>query len=502
MCDDAHEHGALAGIELTHTEACTPAPARRARRPIGAVAARERLRAASASRRRWSKEDIARVRDDWVRAAELARDAGFDIVYVYGGHSYLPLQFLSPFYNRRTDEYGGSLENRARFWLETLEAVRAAVGRRLRHRRPLLRSRRSGRPASSSRRARVRLACRPPRRPLGRQRRLDPRLVEGLGLVAVTSRRAPSSSGRAGARGDREADRRRGAPDEPRPDGGDRLERRLGSDRRRAPSISDPFLPKKIEEGRYGEIRECIGCNICARRCRVRQPHRCTQNATVGEEYRRGWHPRALRASRERRPRRARRRRRARRAWSAPSFSASAACAASISSRRSRESAGHALGPASARTGGVGPRPQLAHGPAREARERRGDHRHATRRGRRARVRRGSWSSRPAHAGPATGSTTSRTLPIDGADASLPHVLTPEQVMLEGKVPPGERVIVFDCEGYYTGAGIAEKLAGDGFRSRSSRPSSASRRSATRRSRSCVRQHLHEVGVASGSARS
>ena len=36
--------------------------------------------------------------------------------------------------------------------------------------------------------------------------------------------------------------------------------------------------------------------------------------------------------------------------------------------------------------------------------------------------------------------------------------------MLEGKVPPGERVIVFDCEGYYTGAGIAEKLAGDGFR--------------------------------------
>src|SRR5216684_2140596 len=53
---------------------------------------------------------------------------GFDIVYVYGGHSYLPVQFLSPFYNRRSDEYGGTLENRARFWLETLELVREAVG--------------------------------------------------------------------------------------------------------------------------------------------------------------------------------------------------------------------------------------------------------------------------------------------------------------------------------------------------------------------------------------
>ena len=63
-----------------------------------------------------------------MRGAERAREAGFDIVYVYGGHSYLPLQFLSPFYNKRTDEYGGSLENRARFFLELLESVRDAVG--------------------------------------------------------------------------------------------------------------------------------------------------------------------------------------------------------------------------------------------------------------------------------------------------------------------------------------------------------------------------------------
>ena len=73
-------------------------------------------------------DDIAEVQQYYVDAALRSRDAGFDIVYVYGAHSYLPLQFLSPYYNKRTDHYGGSLENRARFWLETLEKVRSAVG--------------------------------------------------------------------------------------------------------------------------------------------------------------------------------------------------------------------------------------------------------------------------------------------------------------------------------------------------------------------------------------
>ena len=57
------------------------------------------------------------------------------------------------------------------------------------------------------------------------------------------------------------------------------------------PSIADPFLPKKIEEGRLDEIRECIGCNECISRWQVGAPIVCTQNATAGEEYRRGWHP-------------------------------------------------------------------------------------------------------------------------------------------------------------------------------------------------------------------
>src|SRR5258707_10278529 len=74
---------------------------------------------------------IAMVQQSSVDAALRSRDAGFDIVYVYGAHSYLPLQFLSPYYNKRKDKYGGTLENRGRFWLENLEKGRRAVGNHL-----------------------------------------------------------------------------------------------------------------------------------------------------------------------------------------------------------------------------------------------------------------------------------------------------------------------------------------------------------------------------------
>ena len=57
------------------------------------------------------------------------------------------------------------------------------------------------------------------------------------------------------------------------------------------PSIADPFLPNKINEGREHEIRECIGCNICISSWHDGVPVRCTQNPTAGEEWRRDWHP-------------------------------------------------------------------------------------------------------------------------------------------------------------------------------------------------------------------
>jgi 2,4-dienoyl-CoA reductase-like NADH-dependent reductase (Old Yellow Enzyme family)/thioredoxin reductase len=75
-----------------------------------------------------SRERIAVVIDAFARAASRAKKAGFDAVEIHGAHGYLLNQFLSPFSNQRTDEYGGSEENRSRFVLEILSAVRAAVG--------------------------------------------------------------------------------------------------------------------------------------------------------------------------------------------------------------------------------------------------------------------------------------------------------------------------------------------------------------------------------------
>jgi anthraniloyl-CoA monooxygenase len=71
------------------------------------------------------RADMDRVRDEFVRAAEMAHAAGFDMLQLHFAHGYLLGSFLSPLTNRRDDEYGGSLENRMRFPLEVFDAVRA-----------------------------------------------------------------------------------------------------------------------------------------------------------------------------------------------------------------------------------------------------------------------------------------------------------------------------------------------------------------------------------------
>jgi anthraniloyl-CoA monooxygenase len=74
--------------------------------------------------REMTREDMDRVVADFVRATEMAEEAGFDILELHFAHGYLLASFISPLTNRRTDDYGGSLENRMRFPLEILRAVR------------------------------------------------------------------------------------------------------------------------------------------------------------------------------------------------------------------------------------------------------------------------------------------------------------------------------------------------------------------------------------------
>ena len=75
-----------------------------------------------------AKEDILRIEDDFVKASIRVKKAGFDGVEIHGAHFYLISEFLSPIFNKRTDEYGGNDENRARFLIEIIEKIRKAVG--------------------------------------------------------------------------------------------------------------------------------------------------------------------------------------------------------------------------------------------------------------------------------------------------------------------------------------------------------------------------------------
>jgi len=78
--------------------------------------------------RELERGEIARIAADFAAAAQRARSVGFDAVQLHFAHGYLGSQFLSPFYNKRTDEYGGPIENRVRFLMDVYGAVRDAVG--------------------------------------------------------------------------------------------------------------------------------------------------------------------------------------------------------------------------------------------------------------------------------------------------------------------------------------------------------------------------------------
>ncbi|KAJ2914556.1 hypothetical protein MD484_g5862, partial [Candolleomyces efflorescens] len=74
-----------------------------------------------------TKEGIKKVVEDWASAARRSIEAGFDVIEIHGAHGYLLHEFMSPVSNKRTDEYGGSFENRIRLVVEVVDAVRAAI---------------------------------------------------------------------------------------------------------------------------------------------------------------------------------------------------------------------------------------------------------------------------------------------------------------------------------------------------------------------------------------
>jgi dimethylamine/trimethylamine dehydrogenase len=299
MTDAVHAHGALAGVELWHGG--------------GSVSNRtSRLPPLSPSGVSWmathvgfmgnqrSKEmeatDIKNLLRWQAEAARKAKHAGFDVIYVYAGMGYLPYEFLLSEWNRRTDAYGGSVANRVRLVRELLEVTKEAVGDScavaLRISLEELRARRSERAPSEAHEVVELLAevpdlwdvkmdssptdCAPSRftpegshEPvIGFVKRLTSKPVVGVGRFTSPDTMVSQI--------------KRGVLD------------LIGGAR---PSIADPFLPRKINEGREQDIRECIGCNICISSWHDGVPVRCTQNPTIGEEWRRGWHPERIAAA-------------------------------------------------------------------------------------------------------------------------------------------------------------------------------------------------------------
>ena len=251
MTEAAHEHGALAGVELWHGGVY--AESREARLPQLAPSQIGSDLDSVVVPKAMERDDIRRVQAEWVAAARRARSAGFDIVYVYGSHTYLPTQFLSPVYNHRTDEYGGSFRE-PRPLLAGGDRAGQGGDRRRRRDRGADRRRHAGAVGRADRgRARVHPRRRPPGRPVGRGDRLD--VGPGparLGAVAVLRPGLPDGVVGPRPRGHRQADRGGGPLHRPRPHGRPGAGRHRRSDRRR-PALDLGSVP--AQQDRAGPLR-------------------------------------------------------------------------------------------------------------------------------------------------------------------------------------------------------------------------------------------------------
>ena len=293
MIEAVHEHDALAGIEFFHGGAYT---ANRHTRmpPISPSGIQQKVSELMdmhlTAPKVMDKKDIKDLIQWHLIATERAIQAGFDIIYCYAGMGFLPYHFLHPTFNNRSDEYGGSLENRSRLMRELITEMKEVAGDRaaiaVRMSTDELLTFKS---ESSESEAHeffeingeypdlwdIKMSSWFKECPSGRfaesghmepynsfVKKLTSKPVVGVGWFT--------------------------SPDIMARQINDGILDFVGAARA---SIADPFLPNKLKEGREDDIRECIGCNICASCYNQGIPVRCTQNPSMGEEWRRGWHP-------------------------------------------------------------------------------------------------------------------------------------------------------------------------------------------------------------------
>ncbi|AQZ96500.1 NADH:flavin oxidoreductase [Halopseudomonas phragmitis] len=130
LTDAVHAAGGAVSAQITHGGCFTFTKVEGKRRPLSASGGFNKIGLMSGQffKRAMGSTDMQRIAEDFAEGARLAREAGFDAVEIHMGHGYLLSQFISPLYNRRRDEYGGSLANRMRFPRQVLRQVLDAVG--------------------------------------------------------------------------------------------------------------------------------------------------------------------------------------------------------------------------------------------------------------------------------------------------------------------------------------------------------------------------------------
>ena len=456
MAASMKRHGALAGIQLAYSG--INGPNLYSREVPLAVSGGPILTFTNdpVQARSLRKSEIVDLRRWFVNAAKRAKLAGFDLICLYGAHGFGIFQhFLSRATNQRSDEYGGSLENRSRFVREVVHDIREAVGDSMGITLRVSLDEDLGDLGFSNAEVRDYVAmhhdlpdlwdlahgtwedCSGPSR--FKEEAAQAELVRGI--------RELSSKPIVGVG-------RFTSPDVMVKQINSGLLDFIGCAR---PSIADPFLPKKIETGHVEDIRECIGCNICITGDMTMSPSRCTQNPTFMEEWRKGWHPERMNAKGD-----------------SQTVLVIGSGPAGLEAARALSVRGYdvALAESTAQLGG------------RVALERSLPGLSAW--GRVADYRTYQLSQRPnvetyldseldaeqildfgfEHVCVATGSRWRRDavsrqwLTPPAIDPSMP-LYTPDD-LLRGQVIAGQRVVVFDDDHYYMGGVLAEKLAQDG----------------------------------------
>lgn len=284
--DAIHRHGAVPSLELSHSGmyAGTYMTDKTKQHEMHQWGACDTVRADGVKVKALSEEMIREIVEAYGQTAALAKRAGFGMIMIHGGHGWLLNQFLSPYFNKRTDKYGGSLENRCRLAKEVLQSVREAVGTGF-----PIEFRMSGSEmfeGGYNLEEGVRIA-----------QELEP-YIDLLHVSAGTYQRGfgdthPSMFKEHGCNVYLAAEIKKhvsipiatiGALNDP-----EQMEEIIASGKAdvvymaRA-LLADPFLPRKVMENRDDEIVKCLRCFTCMAERAATSTRRCTVNPLIGRE--------------------------------------------------------------------------------------------------------------------------------------------------------------------------------------------------------------------------